>query len=102
MQIKLKTCDCDIDALLAKIECTIFYITKQKYYSLVYNTSYKFDADLLKQLVRYKNILNKRKYNCTYPCPSIKTRDIISHVNTIAFRDGNCSQCESCFPELNQ
>lgn len=90
----------ELSTLYNKLECTILYLAQNKWQTLAYNTSAYFDQKLFNKLVRYKRIVGERMHNCTYPAPDIKTADIINQAALIAFRDGNCSQCESCFPEL--
>ena len=102
MHTLLKTCtNCDtLKELYAKIECTILYLAKNKNNSLKYNVDTYFNQDDFNSLVRYKRIVARRMVDCDYPSPCIKTADIISYITKLAFRSGNCSVCEDCFPEL--
>ncbi len=104
MHVLLKECDScnDLQSAYNKVECTILYLARNKDASLKYNVQVYFDQDLFNDLVRYKTILGKRLKSCTYPCSSIKTSDIIARANFLAFRDGNCSQCQTCFDEEPQ
>lgn len=91
-----------LDELLAKIECTILYLAKNKNNSLKYNVEVYFNQDDFNTLVRYKRILTRRRVDCDYPSACIKTSNIISYITKLAFRGSGCSICESCFPEIPQ
>ncbi len=102
MHTILKECNgCDdLQAVYDKIECTLLYLANNKNNSLKYNVSVFFDEELFKDLARYKKIIYKRIRNCNYPCSTIKTSELIARASFLAFRDGNCSRCENCFPEI--
>lgn len=87
-------------SLLDGIECTLLYLAKNKDNSLKYNVDTYFDQELFTKLVRYKRVLNRRIYDCDYPCSTIKTSRLIALVSHLVFRE-NCSLCPDCFPELD-
>lgn len=101
MHTLLKECEAcsDLSHLLKQIDCTILYLSKNRDFSIKYNVELYFNQNEFNDLVRYKRIVERRIYSCNYPDATIKTSDIIAYATKLAFRDGNCSQCESCFPE---
>lgn len=92
---KCKNCE-DLSLLLSKIECTIIFMLKKKHSIQVYNLEDNFDEDRLKSLFRYKRVLNKRIYDCSYPSKNIKTSDLIQQASLLAFRGEDCSECQTC------
>lgn len=86
--------------LLDRIECSVLFMIKKKQAILVYNLEDSFDEDRYKDLLRYKRVINNRIYDCNYPCSSIDSPTLIEKVNQLAFREGNCSQCITCFPDI--
>ena len=80
------------------IECTIVDLIKRKFTNLHYNTSLSFNQGLYNDLVRYKRVVGNRLYNPSYPCSSIDYQDIITQVKLRAYKNGECSQCTTCFP----
>lgn len=91
----------DLTVLLSKIECTLLYLARIKHSIQAYNLDGNFDEQKFKDLVVYKRILSKRIYDCTYPSTLIKSSSIVEKASLLAFRKSNCSECETCFPEIN-
>lgn len=98
----LSKCDnCEgLDTLYKKIECTILFMVKKKHAILIYNLDEKFDSLRLESLIRYKRIIGKRMRDCNYPASHVKNSQLISIVSRLAFKGENCSECETCFPDL--
>lgn len=94
----LKKCEnCgDLNILLSKIECTILFMLKRKHSIDIYNLEDNFDEERFKSLLRYKRVIGKRIYDCFYPSTNIKTSDLIQQASLLAFRDSNCSECQTC------
>lgn len=88
------------DSLLKSIDCTILDMSKNKYYSLIYNSELYFDESLFKQLLRYKRILNNRIVKPKYGNPKVDAQDLIGYVKRLIYKE-NCSLCQDCFPELS-
>lgn len=97
--MKLTHCtNCDsLEKLLESIECTLVYLIKRKYYSLIYNVNYCEDS--YKDLLRYRRIIEKRIYNSTYPCVSVKISTIIEQAKKLVI-DEDCSRCAECDIEI--
>lgn len=88
-----------LEELLSDIDCTIIYNATKKYNSIVYNLEACLNSRLLRDLLRYKRILNNRLYDATYPCSSIAVDKIITQASLIV-REEDCSRCKECDIEV--
>ena len=84
-----------LEELLSDIDCTIVYNAVKKYNSIAYNLGVCLNSRLLRDLLRYKRILNNRLYDATYPCSSISVDKIITQASFIV-REEDCSRCKEC------
>lgn len=87
MQIKLINCDCS--DLVEKLECTIIHLSKQELYKTFYNLNVPCKVADIKKLSTYLRIIKRRMHDSTYPAIYLKTQDLITQVNKIAYKD-NC------------
>ena len=81
-----------------EIECTLLDLIKMKWTNAQYNTSLSFNQSLYDDLVRYKRVVYKRKFNPSYPSECIDVQDIISQSKLRTYKRGDCSICVECFP----
>ena len=87
MQIKLINCDCS--DLTEKLECTIIHLSNKELNKLFYNLKSSCNIEHLKKLSTYLRIIKRRMHDSTYPASYLKTQDLITQVNKIAYKD-NC------------
>jgi len=99
--MKLTNCTTcgSLEELLSDIDCTIIYNASKKYNSIAYNLGICLNSRLLRDLLRYKRILNNRLYDATYPCSSIPVNKIINQASFIV-REEDCSRCKECDIEV--
>lgn len=92
-----RECDAcpDLQEVLEDIDCTILFLTKHKYDSIVYGVKECFDPSLLKELEIYKRIITSRLYNPSYPCSEYTSNEILGKARLLAYRT-NCSNCPEC------
>lgn len=95
---KIQECEAcsDLDHLLEKIDCTLLFLTKKEYNRISYNLDGDSHLKHIQKLLRYKSVIIKRKYNCTYPSDCISTQNLITQATILAFRHHKCSECTDC------
>lgn len=102
MNIRTKECeDCnDLQKVLSYIDCTILDIVLKRYNKLIYGTKDCCNDELYNSLVKYKEVITNRLYNCSYPCVPFSSNEILSKARLLAYKT-DCSRCPECEEIIN-
>jgi hypothetical protein len=83
----VKNCkDCkEIDSLQEEVSKSIYELTKKLYFKVVYLADKNVCKEKLKNLIYYKDILNRMSYNSSaFECVATR-KEIISHVKKLLY-----------------
>lgn len=85
---------------MVKIDCSLYNLIKNKSNNENYATDSYFSLSQFNSLSHYKRIIGKKIFNPNYPCPDIKSQDLIAQANRLLYGDSECSKCVNCDPML--
>lgn len=90
---QLSTCtQCQsISALYRQVDCSVFQLTRNNWTNQSYGTKLYYDSELLKDLLKYKRILEKKMINSNYL--NITASKLASLLATRMYKPVGCPEC---------